>query len=70
MPEIEKWWLQVSWYCQVNRVKDEGQEIKVTFYHVRGLKLFLKSKQKGENKIQAVNTWAVEVLRRGAGIIK
>ena len=41
----------------MNRVKDEGgQEMKGTFYHVRGLKLFLKSKQKGENKIQAVNT--------------
>ena len=30
----------------------------------------LKSKLNGKNKIQAINTWAVAVMRYGAGIIK
>ena len=30
----------------------------------------LKSKLNGKNKIKAINTWAVAVLRYGAGIIK
>ena len=31
--------------------------------------LILKSKLNGKNKIQAINTWAVALLRYGAGII-
>ena len=29
----------------------------------------MKSKLNGKNKIQAINTWAVALLRYGAGII-
>ena len=36
----------------------------------RRLKLVLKSKLNGKNKINAINTWAVSVLRYGAGIIR
>ena len=32
--------------------------------------LILKSKLNGKNKIKAINTWAVAVLRYGAGILK
>ena len=32
--------------------------------------MVLKSKLNGKNKIQAINTWAVVVMRYGAGIIK
>ena len=35
----------------------------------RRLKLVLKSKLNGKNKINAINTWAVSVLRYGVGII-
>ena len=38
--------------------------------HKRRLKLVFKSKLNGENKINAINTWAVSVLRYGAGIIR
>ena len=31
--------------------------------------MILKSKLNGKNKIQAINTWAVALLRYGAGII-
>jgi len=36
----------------------------------RRLKLVLKSKLNGKNKINAINTWAVSVLRYGAGIMR
>ena len=32
--------------------------------------MVLKSKLNGKNKIQAINTWAVAVMRYGAGIMK
>ena len=35
----------------------------------RRLRLILKSKLNGKNKIQAVNTWVVALLRYGAGIL-
>ena len=33
------------------------------------MRLILKSKLNGKNKIQAVNTWVVALLRYGAGTI-
>ena len=43
--------------------------MKVTAECKRRLRLILKSKLNGKNKIQAINTWAVTLLRYGAGII-
>ena len=43
--------------------------MKVTAEYKRRLRLILKSKLNGKNKIQAINTWAVTLLRYGAGII-
>ena len=37
---------------------------------MRWLRLILRSKLNGRNKIMAVNTWAVSVKRYGAGILK
>jgi len=42
---------------------------KVTTEYKRRLRLILKSKLNGKNKIQAIHTWAVALLRYGAGII-
>ena len=42
---------------------------KVTKEYYRRLKLILKSKLNGRNIILAINTWAVAVIRYGAGII-
>ena len=36
----------------------------------RRVKLILSSKLHGRNKVMAVNTWAVAVLRYGAGVLK
>ena len=35
----------------------------------RRLKLVLKSKLSGKNKIMAANIWAVAILRYGAGVV-
>ena len=37
---------------------------------MRRLKLIVKLKLDGRNKIKAINTWAVSLLRYGAGIMK
>ena len=37
--------------------------------YIRRLKLVLKCKWNGKNKIVAINTWAISVLRYGAGLI-
>ena len=44
-------------------------KIKVTAEYKRRLRLILKSKLNGKNKIQATNAWVVAPLRKGAGII-
>ena len=48
------------------------KEIKKKFSkeYLRRLRLILRSKLNGKNKIMAVNTWAVFVMRYGAGISK
>ena len=38
--------------------------------YFRRAKLILKSKLNGRNKIMPLNTWAVSILRYGAGILK
>ena len=50
----------------------EEQEMKDNFRneYFRRAKLILKSKLNGGNKIMALNTWAVSILRYGAGILK
>ena len=38
--------------------------------YFRRAKLNLKSKLNGRHKIMALNTWAVSILKYGAGILK
>ena len=44
-------------------------KIRLQNEYYRRLKRILKSKLNGKNLIMAVNTWAVSVLRYGAGVI-
>ena len=44
-------------------------KIKVTAEYKRRLRLILKSKLNGKNKIPAINNWTVSLLRYGAGVI-
>ena len=54
---------------KLDKVKE--QEMKDIFRneYMQRLKLVMKSKLNGKNKINAVNTWAVSLLRYGGGVI-
>ena len=54
---------------ELAEIKEYEMKHKVTAEYKRRLRLILKSKLNGMNKIQAINTWAVVLLRYGAGII-
>ena len=54
---------------ELDEIKEHEMKNKVTAEYKRRLRLILKSKLNGKNKIQAINTWAVVLLRYGAGII-
>ena len=54
---------------ELDEVQEQEMKNKVTAEYKRRLRLILKSKLNGKNKIQAINTWAAAPLRYGAGII-
>ena len=47
-------------------MKENFQRIKV----MRRIKIILRSRLNCRNKIIAINTWAVSLMRYGAGIVK
>ena len=51
----------------LDEIKDHEMKNKIIVEHKRRLRLIWKSKLNGKNKIQAINTWAVALLRYGAG---
>ena len=53
---------------ELDEIKEHEMKIKVTAEYKRRLRLILKSKLNDKNKIQAINTSAVALLRYGAGI--
>ena len=55
---------------EADKIKEK--EMKETFSkeYLRRLRLILKLQPNGRNKIMAVNTWVVSVIRYGAGIMK
>ena len=55
---------------EYDRVKEQEMKDKSRNEYFRRAKLILKSKLNGRNKIMALNTWAVSILRYGAGILK
>ena len=48
----------------------EGEKDLFSKEYKRRLKLLLNTKLSGKNKIMAVNTWAVAILRYSAGIVE
>ena len=51
-------------------MKEKEMKEKFSKEYLGRLKLILRSKLNGRNKIMAVNTWAVSVMRYGGGILK
>ena len=53
-----------------DRVKEQEMKDKFRNEYFSWAKLILKSKLNGRNKIMALNTWTVSILRYGARILK
>ena len=68
--EIEEGGYKYLGILEYDRVKEQGMKDKFRNEYFRRSKLILKSKLNGRNKIMAVNTWAVSILRYGAGILR
>ena len=52
-----------------NNIQENKMKEKFRHEYLRRARLILKSKLNGRNKVQAINTWAVSLMRYGAGII-
>ena len=69
MKEVDKNRYTYLDILELNKIKKHKMKIKVTAENKKRLRLILKSKLNGKNKIQTINTWVVALLRYGAGII-
>ena len=60
-----------KYFCivELNKIKETEINDKFRKEYIRRIKLVLKYKLHGRNKITSINTWAVALLRYGAGII-
>ena len=54
---------------ELDKIKENEMKEKTIKEYKRRLRLILKSKLNGKNKITAINTWAVAIFRYGAGVI-
>ena len=54
---------------ELDQINKDEMKIRVTAGYKKRLRLILKSKLNGKNKIEAINTWTVALLRYGAGIV-
>ena len=55
---------------ELDKIKEAEMKETIGKEYKRRLRLILRSKLNGKNKISAVNTWAVAMFRYGAGIIQ
>ena len=54
---------------ELDEIMEERIKDKIINEYYRRLTLVLESKLNGRNKFQAINTWAVALLRNGAGVM-
>ena len=55
---------------ELDKFKKRGMKDIFRTEYLRSFKLVMKSHLNGKNKIKAANTWAVSLIRYGAGTIK
>ena len=55
---------------EYDKIKERLMKDQVIKEYKRRVRLILKSKLNGKNKIEAINTWAVAIVRYGAGILE
>ncbi|XP_068723498.1 uncharacterized protein [Montipora capricornis] len=70
MREVEKEGYTYLGIIELDKIKENEMKQKTIKECKRRLRLILKSKLNGKNKITAINTWAVVVFRYGVGILQ
>ena len=70
MKEVEKEGYTYLGIVELDKIKENKMKEKTIKEYKRRLRLILKSKLNGKNKVAAINVWAVAVFRYGAGIIQ
>ena len=55
---------------EYDKVKEKEMKTEFDRKYKRRIRLILISKLNGKNKIKAINTWAVAILRYGAGVLE
>ena len=70
MKEVEKEGYTYLCIVELDKIKENEMKKKTIKEYKRRLRLILKSKLNGKNKITAINTWAAAVFRYGAGILQ
>ena len=69
MKEVEQEEYTYLGIVELDKIKENEMKEKTIKEYKRRLRLILKSKLNGKNKITATNTWAVAIFEYGAGII-
>ena len=70
MKEVEKEGYTYVGTVELDKIKENEMKEKTIKEYKQRLKLVLKSKLDGKNKITSINAWAVAVFRHGAGILQ
>ena len=70
MKEVEKIGYTYLGIVELDKIKENEMKEKTRKKYKRKLRLVLKSKLNGKNKITAINAWEVPVSRYGAGILQ
>ena len=68
--EIEKEGYTYLGIVEMYKIKENEMKEKIIKEYKRRLRLILKSKLNGKNKVTAINTWAVAIFRHGAGTLQ
>ena len=68
--EIEEDGYKYLGILEYDRIKEQQMKDKLRNEYFRRLKLILKSKLYEKNKVMALDTWAVSIMRCDAGILK
>ena len=70
MKDIDETGYTYLWILETDKIKEKEMKEKFSKEYLRWLRLILRSKLNGRNKIMAVDTWAFSVMRYGARILK
>ena len=55
---------------EYDKLKEGEMKTEFVSEYKRRLRLILRSKLNGKNKIKAINSWAVAIMRYGAGVLE